>query len=106
MCLVGSVHEKKRGPFPRLEPPRASDLLLDAALRLTAFYPAPLAALGRLFCVVLPLPVFISRDLGRHSFLDSRGRNASFGTCFVTGTVIVQVLVTVQIGRLHFDTAI
>ena len=81
------------GSFPRLEPARTSDLLLHAILRLTTFDPATVAALSRLLRVVFPLPVLVFRDLCGDPFLDSRGRNLSFGTFFISGTVTVQILV-------------
>ena len=40
------VSGEKGGPFPCLEPARATDLLLYAVPRLTTFDPATLAALG------------------------------------------------------------
>lgn len=55
--------------------------------------------------MVLPLPVFVLRDLGSDSFFNSRRRNLSF-RAFITGTDIVQVLVAFQIWRLHLATAI
>jgi len=94
------------GAFPRLEPTRTSDLLLHAVFRLTTFDSATVAALGRLFRMVLPLPLLVFRHLGGDPFLEPRGRNLSFGTLFVTYAVIIQVLVVFQICCVHPVTAI
>lgn len=94
------------GSFPRLEPARTSDLLLHAILRLTTFDSATVPALSRLLRVVFPLPVLVFRDLGGDPFLDPRGRDLSFGTFFIIGTVIVRVLVVFQICRIRPVTEI